>query len=111
MHLVTGKVGSPKATNSCNALIVSSISSKDGFSPGPYGLGLQVVAPVAGYTWADGDFDGEESVNARRVARGVDKQALETRSRLLRYNEDDCRATARVREWMRAGAPGTPLIR
>ena len=34
MHLVTGKVGSPKATNSCNALIVSSISSKDGFSPG-----------------------------------------------------------------------------
>ncbi|WP_260452859.1 TM0106 family RecB-like putative nuclease [Corynebacterium testudinoris] len=78
---------------------------------GPYGLGLKVVAPVAGYAWADGDFDGEESVNARRVARGVDKQALETRSRLLRYNEDDCRATARVREWMRAGAPGTPLIR
>ncbi|GAB2513589.1 TM0106 family RecB-like putative nuclease [Corynebacterium atrinae] len=77
---------------------------------GPYGLGLKVVAPVAGYSWADGDFDGEESVNARRVARGVDKQALETRSRLLRYNEDDCRATARVREWMRAGAPGTPPI-
>ena len=34
------RVGSPKATNSRNALIVSSISSKDGFSPGPYGLGL-----------------------------------------------------------------------
>jgi len=40
LHLVTGKVGSPKATDSCNALIVSSISSKDGFSPKPHGLGL-----------------------------------------------------------------------
>ncbi|WP_460490880.1 TM0106 family RecB-like putative nuclease, partial [Corynebacterium nasicanis] len=61
---------------------------------GPGGLGLKVVAPEAGYTWEDGDFDGEESVNARRVARGTDAAALEARRRLLRYNEDDCRATA-----------------
>jgi len=77
---------------------------------GPFGLGLKVVAPEAGYTWADGDFDGEESVNARRLARGVDTQAMEMRERLLRYNGDDCRATAAVRDWLRRGAPGTPRL-
>ncbi|MFC6146667.1 TM0106 family RecB-like putative nuclease [Corynebacterium nasicanis] len=77
---------------------------------GPGGLGLKVVAPEAGYTWEDGDFDGEESVNARRVARGTDAAALEARRRLLRYNEDDCRATAAVRAWLRAGAPGVEKL-
>lgn len=77
---------------------------------GPGGLGLKVVAPEAGYTWEDGDFDGEESVNARRVSRGSDAAALEARRRLLRYNEDDCRATAAVRHWLRAGAPGVEKL-
>ena len=77
---------------------------------GPAGLGLKVVAPEAGYTWEDGDFDGEESVNARRVSRGSDAAALEARARLLRYNEDDCRATAAVRHWLRAGAPGVAKL-
>ena len=77
---------------------------------GPGGLGLKIVAPEAGYTWDDGDFDGEESVNARRVSRGSDAAALEARRRLLQYNEDDCRATAAVREWLRAGAPGVEKL-
>lgn len=77
---------------------------------GPGGLGLKVVAPEAGYTWEDGDFDGEESVNARRISRGSDTAALEARRRLLRYNEDDCRATAAVRHWLRAGAPGVEKL-
>ena len=77
---------------------------------GPGGLGLKVVAPEAGYTWEDGDLDGEESVNARRISRGSDDAALEARARLLRYNEDDCRATAAVRHWLRAGAPGVEKL-
>lgn len=77
---------------------------------GPSGLGLKVVAPEAGYTWDVGDFDGEESVNARRISRGSDVAAMHARSQLLRYNEDDCRATAAVRHWLRAGAPGTPRL-
>ncbi|QGU05752.1 TM0106 family RecB-like putative nuclease [Corynebacterium comes] len=77
---------------------------------GPSGLGLKVVAPEAGYTWSDGDFDGEESVNARRISRGSDAAAMQAREQLLRYNEDDCRATAAVRHWLRAGAPGTPRL-
>lgn len=77
---------------------------------GPSGLGLKVVAPEAGYTWADGDFDGEESINARRISRGSDAAAMQARAQLLRYNEDDCRATAAVRHWLRAGAPGVPRL-
>lgn len=70
---------------------------------GPRGIGLKVVAPEAGFTWAQGDFDGEESVRARRIAvRGDDAM----RRALLQYNADDARATRAIREWMDRGAPG-----
>ncbi|WP_211208361.1 TM0106 family RecB-like putative nuclease [Corynebacterium lubricantis] len=71
---------------------------------GVEGLGLKVVAPLAGYAWED-DVDGEASVAYRRSARLGDEAAREL---LLRYNEDDCRATRAVREFLDAGAPGVP---
>ncbi|AZA10480.1 TM0106 family RecB-like putative nuclease [Corynebacterium gerontici] len=67
---------------------------------GPFGLGLKVVAPVAGYHWKD-DIDGEESVNLYRAG---------AREVLLDYNADDCKATAAVRRWLDAGAPGVPRM-
>ena len=70
---------------------------------GTMGLGLKQVAPVAGFNWAQEDFDGEESVNARRAALTGD---TESRSQLLEYNADDVQATQVVREWMDRGAPG-----
>lgn len=74
---------------------------------GPFGLGLKTVAPQAGFHWRDRGFDGEESVNAYRVAVGLDAgDSGEARRLLLRYNEDDCRATAAVRNWLSQGAPG-----
>ncbi|WP_244977398.1 TM0106 family RecB-like putative nuclease [Corynebacterium lizhenjunii] len=75
---------------------------KRGFA-GPHGLGLKLVAPQAGHAWAEDDFDGEESVNARRLAVAGDQHA---RQRLLDYNAGDVQATARIREWMSQGAPG-----
>lgn len=71
---------------------------------GPNGIGLKVVAPVAGYRWAKDGFDGEDSVHMRRLALS-DQHA---RATLLQYNEDDTRATAWVRQWLRDGAPGVP---
>lgn len=73
---------------------------------GPEGLGLKTVAPVAGYQWAEVELGGEGSVAAYRRAR----TSPEERPRLLRYNEDDCRATAAVRQWLSEGAPGIPLL-
>ncbi|TNL94652.1 TM0106 family RecB-like putative nuclease [Corynebacterium tapiri] len=73
---------------------------------GPGGVGLKVVAAQAGYQWADEDVAGEESVSLRRIAVGRGADAEQARQRLLRYNEDDTRATAQVRHFLRAGAPG-----
>lgn len=73
---------------------------------GPEGLGLKTVAPVAGYHWAEAELGGEGSVAAYRRAL----TEVSERSRLLRYNEDDCRATAAVRRWLSEGTPGIPAL-
>lgn len=73
---------------------------------GPYGLGLKTVAPVAGFQWPE-DFDGEESVNARREALAGD---MEVRQQILDYNSGDVQATRAVRDFMSAGAPGVPAL-
>ncbi|MDN6646321.1 TM0106 family RecB-like putative nuclease [Corynebacterium flavescens] len=75
---------------------------------GTMGLGLKQVAPVAGFHWAQEDFDGEESVNARRAALAGDS---ESRAKLLEYNSGDVQATRVVREWMDRGAPGIRSLR
>ena len=65
------------------------------------GLGLKVVAPVAGFSWRDPEAGGEASLGWYRdaqAARGVERD--EGRARILRYNEDDVRATRAVREWI-----------
>ena len=74
---------------------------------GTEGLGLKVVAPVAGFAWDDDDVDGERSVALRREARMGSEEAREM---LVRYNGDDCRATAAVRHFLSAGAPGIPRL-
>ena len=74
---------------------------------GTEGLGLKAVAPVAGFTWDDNDMDGERSVALRREAR---LGSAEARAMLVRYNGDDCRATAAVRNFLSAGAPGIPRL-
>ena len=97
---------------------------------GPDGAGLKVVAPLAGYHWHD-PMDGEISLRVYQVAIGADdpdtvgvqellpaaaaaesrptrEQATSARDLLQRYNGDDCRATAKVRQWLSAGAPGVP---
>ena len=73
---------------------------------GTAGLGLKTVAPIAGFEWPE-EFDGEESVNARRAALAGDTDA---RAQILRYNAGDVRATHAVREWMTDGAPGVPPL-
>lgn len=71
---------------------------------GPRGLGLKTVAPEAGFHWAWGDFDGEKSVRARRIA--MQDGSGQMRAALKQYNADDVRATRAIREWMTRGAPG-----
>ena len=52
-------------------------------------------------------MDGEASIDRRFAAIRGDEDAKQT---LLQYNEDDCRATRAVREFLDADAPGIPLL-
>lgn len=71
------------------------------------GLGLKEVAPLAGHVWRDGDAGGYASLEWHAQAVAGDRDA---RERLLVYNEDDVRATARVRDWL-AGLDATAAPR
>lgn len=64
---------------------------------GPFGLGLKTVAPEVGYHFS-GDVDGEASVNLFLAGE---------REELLKYNEDDCRATAAVKEFLASSSPAS----
>ena len=66
------------------------------------GLGLKVVAPVAGFHWRDPEAGGEASVGWYRDAQAASDGAEREfgRSRILAYNEDDVRATKAVRDWI-----------
>ncbi len=68
------------------------------------GAGLKVVATLAGFRWRDDDPNGAASMawHAAAVGTGTGGAAETARERLLAYNEDDVRATAAVRAWLRA---------
>lgn len=65
---------------------------------------LKAVAPLAGFSWRDVDPNGATSMvwhaNAVDPSRTAADQA-QWRQRLIDYNEDDVRAEAAVRHWMR----------
>ncbi|MFR9728061.1 TM0106 family RecB-like putative nuclease [Saccharopolyspora sp. MS10] len=74
----------------------------------PHGKGLKVIAPSAGFAWRDPEASGENSMRWYRDAVGLDGQRPEPsqRRRLLRYNEDDVRATWTIRRWMNSPEAG-----
>jgi predicted RecB family nuclease len=76
------------------------------------GKGLKVVAPVAGFAWRDPEAGGEASMRWYRAAVGMDGAEPDPgqRERLLRYNEDDVRATWVLREWMSGPANLIPYM-
>ncbi len=73
-------------------------------------LGLKQLAVAAGFTWRDANPSGEASMIWYELALGEGAAAQTSRSRILEYNEDDCRATRALRNWFErigeaAGAP------
>lgn len=72
-------------------------------------LGLKQLAGVAGFSWRDPNPSGEASILWFEVAvRDGSAEARAMRERLLKYNEDDCRATRALREWLNGPATGLP---
>jgi predicted RecB family nuclease len=68
-------------------------------------LGLKQLAGAAGFEWRDANPSGEASMLWYEVASSGDfPDALASRQRILEYNEDDCRATKALRDWLNGPA-------
>ena len=66
-------------------------------------LGLKVLARIAGFEWRDENPSGEASMRWFEAATsGSDVETW--RERILQYNEDDCRATQSLRDWLNGPA-------
>ena len=71
---------------------------------GASGLGLKPIAQHAGFRWRDDDPGGLNSQVwfADAVAADDPGHRAQARTRVLEYNEDDVRATAALRAWLRS---------
>ena len=68
-------------------------------------LGLKQLAASAGFEWRDVNPSGEASMTWYEVAsRDQEREAKISRQRILDYNEDDCRATKALRDWLNGPA-------
>lgn len=68
-------------------------------------LGLKQLAVAGGFTWRDANPSGEASMLWYEVATGQNAdEAADSRRRILEYNEDDCRATKALRDWLNGPA-------
>ena len=67
-----------------------------------HGVGLKKMSVYSGFRWRDADPSGSESMAWYDRAVGDPDPAVReaNRLRLLAYNEDDCRATLALREWL-----------
>jgi predicted RecB family nuclease len=73
--------------------------------------GLKVLATAAGFAWRDEAPSGEASMAWYEEARGADQNAAAAATRrLLEYNEDDCRATRALRDWLEGPARELPDV-
>jgi predicted RecB family nuclease len=68
-------------------------------------LGLKQLAVAAGFHWRDANPSGEASMVWYETAcRDESSEALASRERIVAYNEDDCRATKALRDWLNGPA-------
>jgi predicted RecB family nuclease len=68
-------------------------------------LGLKQLAVSAGFRWRDATPSGEASILWYELAtRDTSPEAFASRTRLREYNEDDCRATKALRDWLNGPA-------
>ena len=67
-----------------------------------HGFSLKKLAPYAGFSWRDEDPSGSASMTWYDKAVGADTEVerVQNQQRLLAYNEDDCRATLALRQWL-----------
>ena len=73
------------------------------------GTGLKAVARALGFSWRLADVDALESVVLFLEYAADPAGRADALARILTYNEDDCRATAFVKDWLAALDPGDSI--
>ena len=75
-------------------------------------LGLKETAPLAGFAWSCDEVGGTLAmVNYDSAVDDADPAArAEARAWIVRYNEDDVRATAALRDWLDGPANQLPSV-
>lgn len=74
----------------------------DSFAFPCYGRGLKDIAKSLGFRWRQDDVDGAGSVVLFRRFVESGGADVETKQKILIYNEDDCLATMHVFDWLLA---------
>ncbi len=77
-----------------------------------HGTGLKAPATDVGFVWRDDDPGGKQSLAWYELATADPDSDVrgENQRRLLAYNEDDCRATRHLREWLSREGPSIPSL-
>ncbi|HVM46178.1 MAG TPA: TM0106 family RecB-like putative nuclease [Candidatus Thermoplasmatota archaeon] len=73
-----------------------------------YGTGLKQVAPYVGFRWRHKDVNAMESIALYLEYARDPVPEREKLQKVLDYNEDDCRATRVVKDWLVAQAAAAP---
>ncbi len=76
------------------------------------GMGLKVVAPMAGFSWRGPEVGGQLAMVSYIEATSDPDETVRASAQqwILDYNEDDVRATAALREWLDQRASSLPSI-
>lgn len=75
-----------------------------------YSYGIKQIAKMIGFAWRDPDPSGANSIAwyNEYLANPANEAAL---TRILRYNEDDCRAMVAIKDYFERAAGGPPAER
>ncbi len=68
-----------------------------------YGESLKDIAKYLGFSWRQADVSGQSSMALYQDYVESGGKDDKTRQKLLDYNEDDCRATMHIFDWLSAG--------
>ena len=74
--------------------------------PPTYTNGLKEVAGFLNFKWRIPEGDGRQSIVWRKIWEGISDD--DSKEKLLLYNEDDCKALARVHTWIQQIATDAP---
>jgi uncharacterized protein len=72
-----------------------------------YGYGLKEVAKYMGFRWRHEDVDATESIAFYLQYLDDPKKNKEKLQKVIDYNEDDCRATMIVKDWLEENSGNT----